>query len=66
MTKELKQKLERKNQIVKFFQEGKLSEAEFNEAIKTENLIERLESKDMSITENDLFESWKENGDAPY
>ena len=34
MIQELKQKLERKNKIVDYFQRGLLSEEEFNEAMK--------------------------------
>jgi len=45
MTNELHKKLERKNQIVDFFQRGLLSEREFQEAMKTEAIIDHLEQK---------------------
>lgn len=49
MIKELKQNLERKNQIVRYFQEGKLSEAEFQGFMRIEEGIDKLQRKDMSI-----------------
>lgn len=64
MIKELKQNLERKNQIVRYFQEGKLSEAEFQGFMRIEEGIDKLQRKDMSINLLDETSEGKARTDA--